>query len=150
MTIKQRLDQDLKAALLSHDKELTTTLRGLKSSILNEEIASGKREQGLDDEAIVTLFQKEVKKRVESAELYKQGGSQDRAEAELTEKTIIEKYLPEQMSEDELKTIVEQTISEVGATDIKQMGQVIGAVRSKTKGQADGALIAKLVKEKLG
>ncbi len=149
MTIKQQIDQDLKAALLDHNTFLTTVLRGIKSSILNEEIAQNKRDEGLSEEVTTTLLQKEVKKRLESAELYKQGNSNERAESELAEKEIIEKYLPAQMSDEELGKIVEEAIKKTGANSVQQMGQVIGMVRASTGGQADGSRIAAMVKEKL-
>src|SRR5207302_1072349 len=81
MGVKQQIDQDLKAAMLSGDKTLATTLRGLKSSILNAEIAGGKRETGLSDDETVQVLSKEAKKRQESADLYVQGGNSERQEA---------------------------------------------------------------------
>jgi uncharacterized protein YqeY len=150
MTIKQQIDEDLKAAMLSGDKTLATTLRGLKSAVLYVEVASGKRDEGLDDAAVIDIFTKEAKKRQESADLYRRGGSDDRAEAELAEKKIIEKYLPAQLSDEELKVLIDQTITEVGDAGPQAMGKVIGAVKQSSKGQADGARIASLVKERLG
>jgi hypothetical protein len=113
-------------------------------------VATGKRESGLSDEEVIKVLAKESKQRQESAEVYKQGGSPDRAEAELAEKAIIDAYLPEQMSEDEVAKIVDAVIADTGASGQQAMGQVIGAVRGKTQGRADGALIARLVKERLG
>ena len=78
-----------------------------------------------------------------------QGGNQEKADAELTEKKVIEGYLPAQMSDEELKVVVDAVVTEMGATDPSKMGQVIGAVKQKTAGQADGAKIAQLVKERL-
>jgi uncharacterized protein YqeY len=150
MMIKQQIDTDLKAAMLSGDKTLTTTLRGLKSVILYAEVAAGKRDEGLDDAAITDLLAKEAKKRQESADLYQRGGSQDRVKAELAEKKIIERYLPDQLSDEELVALVDQAITEVGANGPQAIGQVIGKVKQASKGQADGARIARLVKERLG
>ena len=147
--LKARIDQDLKAALLAGDKVLATTLRGLKSTILYAEVAQGVREQGLDDEAIIALFAKEAKKRQESADLYTQGGNDEKAAAELTEKKVIEAYLPAQLSDEELVSLVDATIEELGLSGPAAMGQVIGAVKQKTAGQADGARIAQLVKRQL-
>jgi uncharacterized protein YqeY len=149
MSIKQQLDVDLKTAMLGGDKILATTLRGLKSAVLNIEIAEGKREQGLDDQAIVGLFQKEAKKRQESADLYIQGGNKEKAELELVEKQVIEKYLPAQITDEELADIIGSSISAVGATSMQDMGKVIGLVKSKTEGRADGGRIANAVKERL-
>ena len=92
---------------------------------------------------------REAKKRTESAELYEKGGSGERAQTELNERSLIEQYLPKQLSTAELEGIVTQTISELGISNLSGMGQVISAVKQKTSGSADGAVIAKAVKEKL-
>lgn len=149
MSLKQQLDTDLKAAMLAGDKPLVSTLRGLKSAILYVEVAKGVREQGLDDEGIMEVLSKEAKKRQESADLYEQGGSSEKAEAELTEKAVIEKYLPAQLSEAEVLAAVQAVIAETAATGPQQMGQVIGAVKQRLGQAADGALIARLTKEQL-
>jgi uncharacterized protein YqeY len=149
MSISSNIDNDLKQAMLARDKVLATTLRGLKSVILYEEVAKGEREKGLSDDAIITLLTKEAKKRQESADLYVQGGNQEKADAELEEKKVIEKYLPEQMSDEELIKIVDKAIEEVGATNMQQMGQVIGIVKTSAGAGADGSKIAKMVKERL-
>ncbi len=149
MAIKQQIEDDLKQAMLAGDKVLTTTLRGLKSAILNVEIAKNAREQGLSEPEVVDVLSKQAKQRQESADMYTQGGGDDRAAAELAEKAVIEKYLPKQMDEAELNTIIDQAINETKAAGMQAMGQVIGLVKQKTAGQADGATIARLVKEKL-
>jgi uncharacterized protein YqeY len=148
--LEERIEQDLKTALLAGDVQRVTVLRGLKSVLLNEKVATGKRESGLKDDEVLPILAKEAKKRQESADLYVQGGSQDRADAELAEKKIIEAYLPAQLSEEEIVKLVDEAIQQIGATEQKDMGKVIGAVRSKAGATADGALIAKLAKEKLG
>lgn len=149
MTIKEQIDADLKQAMLAGDKVLTETLRGLKSAILNIEVAENKRDTGLPDNEVVTVLQKESKKRQESAELFKQGGNVDKSNAELTEKQVIQKYLPAQMSDETLKELVTQVVAELGASGPQAMGQVIGAVKERSGGQADGGRIAQLVKESL-
>jgi uncharacterized protein YqeY len=148
--LEERLEQDIKTALLAGDAQRVSVLRGLKSVLLNEKVAKGKRDSGLSDEEVLPIFAKEAKKRQESADLYKQGGDQARTEAELSEKAIIEEYLPAQLDEAEIAHIVDEVIKEMGAEGQKDMGKVIGAVRTKTTGSADGAIIARLVKEKLG
>lgn len=148
--LEQRLEQDIKSALLAGDSVKATTLRGLKATLLNVKVAEGTRNQEMSDEQIIGLFSKEAKKRQESADLYVQGGNQVKADQELTEKTIIESYLPAQLDEAAIASVVDETIAELGATDMKSMGQVIGAVKAKTAGTADGGVIAKLVKERLG
>jgi uncharacterized protein YqeY len=147
--LKQRLQDDVKAAMLAGDTLRLETLRGLKSVILYAEVAAGKREEGLGDAEIESLLAKEAKKRQESADLYKQGGANDRADKELSEKAIIEEYLPKQLGEDEVAAVVDEVINEVKPEGMQQMGQVIGQVKSRLGNSADGALIAKLVKEKL-
>ena len=149
MSLKQTIDQDLKTAMLSGDKILVTTLRGLKSVILNSEIELGSREQGLSDDQITTLFIKEAKKRQESANLFAQGGNQEKSAAELKEKAVIEAYLPKQLSENELKTIVDEVFNSMSEVSAQQMGQIIGAVKQKTGPAGDGSIIARLVKERL-
>lgn len=147
--LEDKIEQDIKAALLAKDAERVSVLRGLKSALLNVKVAEGKRESGLKDDEVQVVLAKEAKKRQESADLYKQGGDESRAQAELTEKAIIEAYLPKPPSEDELAELVDQAITATGATDQKDMGRVIGMVRSKAGAGADGAAIARLTKEKL-
>lgn len=149
MTIKQRIDQDLKAALLSGNKTLATTLRGLKSVLLYAEVAQGNRETGLADDEVIALFAKEAKKRQESADLYIQGGNSERAEAELAEKAVIEQYLPQQLGDDELFAVVDKVIAEIGTVTPQMMGQVIAKVRDIVGASADGARIASAVKTRM-
>ena len=149
MALKQRIDNDLKAALLGGDRFVAETLRGLKAAILNEEVAKNMRDSGLDDTSIEQIAAKEVKKRNESAALYEQNMREYSAADERREADIISQYLPKQLSEAELKTIVDAKVAEVGATDAKMMGQVIAAVKKDVGTAADGAMIAKLVKEAL-
>lgn len=149
MSLKEKIDQDIKQAMLAGDKTLVTTLRGLKSVILNEEVAKGIREAGLPDDDVTSLLAKEAKKRQESADLYEQGGNQEKATAELAEKKVIEQYLPEQLPEEEVAKLVDEAIAQTGANSPAQMGQVIGMVKGKVGAAADGALVARLAKEKL-
>lgn len=147
--LEQKIEQDLKTALLGGDKQRVSTLRGLKSVLQYSKVATGKRETGLTDDEVVGLLSKEAKKRQESADLYIQGGSSERAQAELAEKTIIEEYLPAQLSEEELRKFVDEAIASTGASGPQDMGKVIGQVRTKAGAAADGAAIASLVKERL-
>jgi len=146
--LEQKLDSDIKSALLGGDKFRAEVLRGLKSVLLNEKIAKGVRDTGLSDEQVLALIGKEVKKRVESAELYVRAGSQERADKEMSEKAILEEYLPAQLSDGELAAVVDEVISSLG--NGAQMGQIIGAVRAKVGASADGGRIAAAVKTKLG
>lgn len=149
MTIKELINKDLKSAMLAGEKDLVTTLRGLKSAILYAEVAAGSRGDGISEQEVITLFQKEAKKRQESAVLYRQGGNEEKALNEEKEKEIIEKYLPAQLSEEKIKEIIDNEAGKIADLNIQKMGQLIGAVKAITGGAADGALIAKLVKEKL-
>jgi uncharacterized protein YqeY len=149
MALKQRIENDMKAALLGGDRFVGGVLRNLKAAILNEEIAQNKRDAGLEDAAVEQVIAKEVKKRNESAALYDQNMRQDSANEERREAEVLSRYLPKQLSEAELKTVVDAKIAELGASDAKAMGQVIGAVKAEVGNTADGAMVAKLVKEAL-
>jgi len=149
MALKARIDDDLKAALLGRQSFVTQTLRGLKAVILNEEVASGKRDEGLADSEIETIIAREVKKRNESITLYEQNGRAKLAEDEKKEAEILSAYLPEQLSDDALKAIITAKIDQLGVSGPQAMGQVIGAVKAQVGTSADGATIARLVKEAL-
>lgn len=147
--LKQSIDSELKQAMLAGDKVLATTLRTIKSVILNAEVSAGKRDVGLSDEEIIGLLMKENKKRIEASKIYKDAGDEERAEKELVESKVIEKYLPQMMSEEEIKAVVVEIINSMQDVSMQQMGQVIGAVKAKAGSQADGGLIAKVVNEQL-
>jgi uncharacterized protein YqeY len=148
--LRQQLDDDVKAALLGGDSLRVETLRGLKSVILYADVAAKKRDTGgIADDEILGLLAKEAKKRQESADLYVQGGAQDRADKELAEKVIIESYLPAQLSEAELIKLVDTAIAAEPAEGMQAMGKIIGAVKAQVGNTADGSLIARLVKERL-
>lgn len=149
MALKQRITDDIKAALLGGDRFVGETLRNLKAAILNEEVAQNKRDEGLDDTTIEQIIAREVKKRTESIKMYEQGGRADLAENEQNEIDVIKVYLPEQLGENEVRAIVEAAVQQLGANGMSDMGKVIGVVKSKVGNTADGALVAKLVKEVL-
>jgi len=147
--LKGQIDQDIKKALLIKDQETLNVLRGLKSAILYVEVAKNSRENGLDDNSILEVLNKESKKRKESADLYIQGGNQEKAEAELREKAIIDSYLPEQLTDEEIDKIVDETINQVSNLSMADMGKIIGMVKGKIGPAGDGSKIALMVKEKL-
>ena len=147
--LKQQIDKDIKAALLSQDQFTVNTLRGLKSAILYAEVASEKREEGLDDEAIGVVIAKEVKKRAESAELYIKGRNKEMADKELNEKALLEKYLPKQLADDEIGEIVDNVMNEMQDVTIKDMGKIIGLVKTRTGSSADGSKISEIVKNRI-
>jgi hypothetical protein cdiviTM7_02614 len=143
--LKEQINADLKTAMLARNAFETTVLRGLKASILDEEVKLGKREEGLNNDEIETLVAREVKKRKEAAGLL----DEERAENELKEAEILSKYLPEMASEDEIRAAVKAEISAMGEVSIKQMGAIIGKMKAKFGNSADGAVLAKIVKEEL-
>jgi uncharacterized protein YqeY len=149
MAVQKQIDEDLRAAMLSGDKAKTDILRVLKSAFLYEALNTGSQDKTITDEQAQKVLAKEAKKRAEAAELYKQAGHQERYDNETNELKVIESYLPEQMSEADLKALVDRTIAEMGVSSQADMGRVIGAVRQSTGAAADGALIAKLVREAL-
>jgi uncharacterized protein len=149
MSLKTQLDQDLKSAMLARDSFLSDVLKGIKSAILNQEIASGKRDEGLSEAEIESLLARESKKRDEAAKLYDQGGNSEMAKKERAEKELIAKYLPEQLSADDIEKLVTEAIASTGATELKDLGKVIGQVKAKAGNSADGSLVAKIAREQL-
>ncbi len=149
MALKSQIDNDVKAALLGGDRFRADVLRGLKAVVLNEEVAQNKRDEGLDDATIEQLIAKEVKKRLDSVQQYTAAARPELAETEAAEAKILEEYLPEQLSEEDIKVAIDDTIGELGVSGPQAMGQVIGAVKGKLGNTADGGTIARLVKEAL-
>ncbi len=150
MALKTQIDTDTKAALLGGDRFRADVLRGLKAAILNEEVAQGKRDEGLDDASVEQLIAREVKKRLDSVQQYTAADRPELAEAEQAEAKVLEAYLPEQLSEEEIQKTIDETIAALGVSGPQAMGQVIGAVKGKLGNAADGATVARLVKEALG
>lgn len=149
MSLVERINADLKTAMLARDAFTVETLRGLKAAILNEEVAKNARDTGLGDDVVEQLIAKESKKRDESAELFERGGNQASAYKERAEKVILSHYLPEQMSESDVKAVVDQVVAELKPEGMKDMGRVISAVKSQIGTSADGSVIAKLVKDSI-
>lgn len=148
MLIDQIL-KDLKQSQLNKDEIKTSTLRLLLSEVKNAQIAKGSSGEELSDEEIIVIAQKEVKKRKEAAVGFRQGGRETGAQKEEVELKILEGYLPAALSNEELTKLVQDTINELGAKTIADMGKVMGVVMGKVKGQADGGVVSALVKEKL-
>lgn len=144
MSLVKTIEQDLKNALKSKEEIKLAALRMLKSAFKNRAIEL--RVEDLDDKEAGIIVKKEVKKRQDSVKAYTEGNRPDLADRETAEIKILENYLPEMMSEDELKEIVEKAISENG----NNFGLIMKAVMSATDGQADGQVVQRLVKEKLG
>lgn len=144
--LTDKLNNDVKQAMLSGDKKLVTVLRGAKSAIQYAAVAAGDE---LSDEEIIKVLQKESKKRADAIALYEKAGDRERADNEKYEKEVIDEYLPAQMSREEVAKLVDTVISSIGTVEQKDMGRIIGEVRQKSAGQADGAVIASVVKERL-
>ena len=149
MALKEQIQNDIKAAMLGGNRFAAETLSGLKAAILNEEVAQSKRDEGLADDAIEKIIVREVKKRNESIKLYQENGRPELAEAEQKELDVLATYLPEAMSEADIRSLVDTIIADMNEPSMQQMGQVIGAVKAKTGNAADGALVARIVKEQL-
>lgn len=144
--MQDKIQQDLKQAMLARDEVTTSTLRMLISEIRNTQIAKGGE---LSDSDITSVIQKEVKRRKEAVLGFRQGGREEAALKEESEAKVLETYLPEQMTDQELIKLVESSINELGASSIQDMGKVIGVVRTKVGDQAEGGRISALVKSRL-
>jgi len=148
--LQEQIAQDLKAALLAGDTLQASVLRSIKSAITYAEVARGvKGGAGLDDTQLLEILAKESKKRQESADLFAGGGAHDRAETELREKAIIDRYLPAQLSKQEIDKLLDEAVQELGPVSPQTMGQIIGRVKQTAGAAGDGAAIANAVKERL-
>jgi len=160
--IKQEIQTDLTKAVKENDETTRSTLRMLSAAILNKEKEKrykiSKEEpdlaekelvekSNLEDEEIIEVISSEIKKRKEAILEFEKGEREDLVKKEKAEIKVLEKYLPEQLSEEEIKKIAKEAIDKVGATDMKDMGRVMGQVMPKVKGKADGSLVGKVVKE---
>lgn len=150
MAIKDQIMADLKQAMKDKDKDRLRVLRSLKSKLLEREINERKEgEATLSDEQTIEVLMKAAKQRKESIEQFEEGGRDDLAESEKEELQVIESYLPEMLSEEEVRDIAREKIEELGAEDMSDMGQVMGAMMQELKGKAEGSLVSKVVKEEL-
>lgn len=132
MALAEQIQNDMKAALLGGNRFEGDVLRNLKAAILNEEVAQGKRETGLDDAEVEKIIAREVKKRNESIRLYEENGRPELAEDEKKEIAVLSTYLPQQLSEDEIRAIAKLVIEEMDNVGPSMMGQVIGGVKAKS------------------
>ena len=148
MSLKEKLQNDLTAAMRARDEIKSSTIRMILTSIKNEEV-SGKEARDLSDAELITVLSREAKKRREAAEAFDQAGAKDRADQERAEGVVIAEYLPKQLSEDEIKTLIAEAIAETGANSPAQMGLVMKSLQPKTAGKADGGLVSSLVKAAL-
>lgn len=148
MSLKQQIDTDIKKAMLSKNKEELEALRSIKSLILLAETEKGGAET-ISSETENKLLMKAAKQRKESADIFEQQNRKDLASKELLQLEVINRYLPKQLSEEDIKTALLNVIDEVGAKGPQDMGKVMGVATKKLAGQADGKLISELVKKLL-
>jgi hypothetical protein len=140
MSLQQRIQQELKAAMLAKAADRLSTLRLLKSALDYGQIE--RKTDNLSDADVVSLIQKEIKKRRDAVEQYQAGGRPELVEKETKEITVLESFLPPPLSAQELEQLVRATIQETGATSKKEMGTVVKAVQAKAAGRADGKTIS--------
>lgn len=144
MSLKDTLNDTLKSTMKAKNLEQVKVLRNLQAAIKKVEIDERTE---LDDSTILQIIQKQLKMRQESLGIFSANGRDDLAQKEQFEIDVISQFLPKQLSEEELNTLIKQTIIDIGATDIKEMGKVINAIKAQTAGQADPAVISGLVKK---
>lgn len=141
---------DLKQAMKNKDQERLRVLRSLKANLLDREISERKDgEASLSDEQAIEVLMKAAKQRKESIEQFEEGGRDDLVETEKAELEIINEYLPEMLSEEEVREVARDKIEQLGAENMADMGKVMGAMMKEMKGKAEGSLISKVVKEEL-
>jgi uncharacterized protein YqeY len=149
MSLKEKVDAEIKNAMRAKDQDALRALRGIKSMILLAETEGGQVGE-LSAEREMQLLNKAVKQRKESAETYTAQNRQDLADKELVEVAIIEKFLPAQLSDEDLLAAVKAIVAQVGATSAKDMGKVMGAASKQLAGKADNKRVADAVKAALG
>ena len=146
MSLIARIESDLKEARLARDDERRDALSLILNSLRQ---AQKELQRPLSEEEELQVLQRERKRRVEAAEAFRAGGREERAEAEERELALLQGYMPEQLSEEEIEEIIDDVISEVGATSIRDLGRVMAGVMHQVSGRADGSTVNQLVKEKL-
>ncbi len=147
MSLKDRISEDMKAAMKAHEKDRLAVIRMVRSAIRQTEI-DGKKD--LDDEGVIAVISKELKMRKDSLEEFRKGGRDDLVEKTQAEIDVLLPYLPEQLSEDEVKALVKEAVEQTGAASMKDMGKVMGVLMPKVKGRADGKMVNSIVKGMLG
>ncbi len=143
MSLHEKLNADMKAALKAGEKDKLNVLRTTLAQVKDERI---KLQRDLKDEDIITVLMRGVKSRKESLEMYKNAGRNDLAEKEQFEMDVLQSYLPEQMSDEEIKKIVSGIIAQSGASDMKDIGKVMGPAMGRLKGKADGKKVQQIAR----
>lgn len=147
MSLKETISNDMKTAMKARDADTVSALRMVNSALKNLEIEVRPKE--LTDDDVIGVLKKLSKQRKDSIEQFQKAGRDDLVASEQKELSVLEKYLPEQMSEAQITEIVAAVIAETGAASIKDMGKVMGAVTQRTQGAADNKLVSQIVKSKL-
>ncbi|MDF2650959.1 MULTISPECIES: GatB/YqeY domain-containing protein [unclassified Paenibacillus] len=147
MSLSDRLNEDMKQAMKSQDKFKLSVIRMVRSTIKNSEIDL---KRSLDDNEVLDVLTREIKQRKDSLQEFEKAGRNDLAEGLKAELVILAEYMPQQLSEEEVKAIVQQTIQQIGASSKADMGKVMTALMPQVKGRADGKLINQLVQQLLG
>jgi len=150
MSLEIRINSDIKSAMVAKDKKKLAALRAIKAALLLIKTGKDTSFAEIPEELELKTLQKLIKQRKESAEIFKSQGRDDMAEEELYQADIIQAYLPEQMSEDEIKTVVEKIIADTGASTMKDMGKVMGMASKQLAGKADNKIISNIVRTLLG
>lgn len=150
MEPKEKIQSDLKQALKEGREIEVSTLRMLLAAITNKEIEKRKKEEGLSDEEIIVVVSAEIKKRREAKVQYEKGERPELAEKESCELEVLLKYMPEQLSEEDVKKLAEEAVQKVGASSPADFGKVMGVLMPQVKGKADGAMVSGIVRELLG
>ena len=146
MSLIVRMESDLKTAMLEHDNERRDALRLILASLRS---AEKDLQRPLSDDEELQVLQRERKRRVEAAEAFRNGGREEQAEKEEQELEVLQEFMPEQLSEEELDAIVSDAVAESGASSQKEMGKVMSLVMPKVQGRADGKRVSAVVREKL-
>ena len=149
MILKDQIFEDLKQAMKAREAQKVIVLRTLNSAIKDKEIELSKRENGLNDDEIIFVIKKQAKKRKDAIFEYQKAGREELSQKEEQELKVLQKYLPEEMTEEQIKKEVDKTIEGLNAKGRDNFGRVMQAVMSKLKNRADGALVNKIIKEKL-
>lgn len=150
MSLEIKINNDIKQAMLAKDKKSLEALRAVKAGLLLIKTGGDINSEEIPESVEMSLLQKLVKQRKESAEMYNAQNRTDLAEDELFQAAIIEKYLPAQISPEEIKGILKEIIAETGASSMKDMGKVMGMATQKLAGKADNKTISAIIKELLG
>ncbi len=150
MSLEVLINADIKKAMIAKDSKSLEALRAVKAALLLAKTGKDAKAGEISEDVEISILQKLVKQRKESADIYLSQDRQELANDELFQVGVIQKYLPKQISEDELRQIIKETIEQTGATTMKDMGRVMGMASKKLSGKAENKLIASLVKELLG